>query len=60
MENIGDALTCYVCGGDAHADRTAVGGHKFWSITDARQEFTAEPVSNYDAAAAYVDEYIGR
>lgn len=51
---------CYVCSGENHADTTARGGHKFWSVADARIQFANEPSGAYDVAGAYVDRYIGR
>lgn len=35
--------SCYVCGAaELHHDRTAEGGHGFWSNADARAYFEAE------------------
>lgn len=34
--------SCYVCGGQPHADHAATGGHNYWSNADARAYFRAE------------------
>lgn len=50
---------CYICGGEAHADTTAQGGHKFWRNDDA-VHLSLRTTTDYDVAARYVDEWIGR
>lgn len=59
------ARTCYVCDGAPHADTSATGGHKFWSIADAYAHFRAEdrgrsvryPGGESSPEAAYINEY---
>jgi hypothetical protein len=35
-----DSTTCYICGEGVHA---RIDVHDFWSIADARREFSSQP-----------------